>query len=240
MRLRAFGFGRMLKSNAPVMAYSTCRLGHRCTPSQVRFAGWARMALPLQTFKLKEIRKPAVGELKPASATAEVVIDVKTLRHDVRREWDDLKQHDVLFLLTIRPPTQQEVEAMTANGRVPGVMEKYGLVYVRGCEVRGMAHTHTHTHTHTDTHTDTHTHTHTLHTQTATHTHTQTRAHTHTHTHIILQTYLSTKLTLDVASKGKRSPGPDNNPWLRVCVCVCVCVCVSYRSLRSRTRRAPP
>lgn len=35
---------------------------------------------------------------------AEVTINLSNLRPDIRSEWDELKQHDVLFLLTIRPP----------------------------------------------------------------------------------------------------------------------------------------
>lgn len=51
-------------------------------------------------------------------------------------EWDEVKQHDVLFLLTIRPPSGAEVAEMHAGGRKPNAAEKHGLVYVRGCEVR--------------------------------------------------------------------------------------------------------
>ena len=69
---------------------------------QVKFAGWARMALPLSVFKITEVRKPAVGEFKPAAVTADIVIDTRSLRGNVRAEWDELKLHDVLFLLTIR------------------------------------------------------------------------------------------------------------------------------------------
>ena len=46
-----------------------------------------------------------------------------------------VKQHDVLFLLTVRPPSGSDVAAMRAEGLEPGVREKYGLVSVRGCEV---------------------------------------------------------------------------------------------------------
>jgi intron-binding protein aquarius len=48
-----------------------------------------------------------------------------------------VKQHDVLFLLTVRPPSGADVAAMTheAGGAPPAVREKYGLVSVRGCEV---------------------------------------------------------------------------------------------------------
>jgi len=102
---------------------------------KVRFAGWARMALPLTSCKITEVRKPNVGENKPAAVTADVVVNTKPLRGDVRGEWDDIKQHDVMFLLTIRPPAAAEVAQMYAEGAEPGVREKYGLVAVRGCEV---------------------------------------------------------------------------------------------------------
>jgi len=101
----------------------------------VKFAGWARMGLPLQAFRITEVRKPGVGEAKPAGVSADVVIDTRGLRGDIRGEWDEVKQHDVLFLLTIRPPSGADVAAMHEGGRRPSAAEKYGLAYVRGCEV---------------------------------------------------------------------------------------------------------
>mmetsp|Transcript_15961 Transcript_15961/g.37841 ORF Transcript_15961/g.37841 Transcript_15961/m.37841 type:complete len:1392 (+) Transcript_15961:941-5116(+) len=99
------------------------------------FTGWSRMAIPVSEFTIVEVKKPNVGEVKPGAVTADVVFNTRFLRGDVRAEWDELKEHDVLFLLTIRPPTEQEAASMYANGRQPGPMEKYGLVYCRGCEV---------------------------------------------------------------------------------------------------------
>ncbi len=45
------------------------------------------------------MRPPKVGELRPAAVTAEIIIDTRGLRGDVRSEWDELKQHDVMFLI---------------------------------------------------------------------------------------------------------------------------------------------
>lgn len=42
---------------------------------QVGFGGWARMAQPLDKFAITEVRKPRVGENKPAAVTAEVTIN---------------------------------------------------------------------------------------------------------------------------------------------------------------------
>ena len=57
------------------------------------------------------------------------------LRGDVRSEWDEAKQHDVLFLLTLRPPAANVLAAARAGGQQPTPAELYGLVAVRGCEV---------------------------------------------------------------------------------------------------------
>ena len=49
--------------------------------------------------------------LRPSSPpAAEITINLSNLRPDIRSEWDELKQHDVLFLLTLRPP-----DSITAN-----------------------------------------------------------------------------------------------------------------------------
>ena len=55
----------------------------------------------------------------------------------MRPDWDEAKQHDVLFLLTIRPPDANELAALRTAGGEQQVnpMELYGLTYVRGCEV---------------------------------------------------------------------------------------------------------
>lgn len=46
-----------------------------------------------------QVAAPRVGERHPASVTAEVTIDTRGMRSDVAAGWDELKQHDVLFLL---------------------------------------------------------------------------------------------------------------------------------------------
>ena len=57
------------------------------------------------------------------------------MRGDIRSEWDETKQHDVLFLLSIRPPDQAELALIQQDGNEPHPAEKFGLAYVRGCEV---------------------------------------------------------------------------------------------------------
>lgn len=88
--------------------------------------GWARMAVPPLSVAVTEVRKPAVGESRPAGVTAEVVVELGGLRPDVRAEWDALAQHDVLFLLAVAPP---DTDPAAHPARRAGVR------YVRGCEV---------------------------------------------------------------------------------------------------------
>ena len=60
------------------------------------------------------------------------------LRDDVAEEWEETKQHDVLFLITLRPPSDVDMEIMAqelAPGQSLTPAQRCGLVYVRGCEV---------------------------------------------------------------------------------------------------------
>ncbi|PKU78317.1 Regulator of nonsense transcripts 1 like [Dendrobium catenatum] len=96
------------------------------------FRGWSRMAVPVREFKITEVKQPNIGEVKPSSVTAEVSFSISSYRAHIRSEWDSIKEHDVLFLLSIRPsfePLSQEEAAKCT------VLERLGLQYVRGCEV---------------------------------------------------------------------------------------------------------
>jgi len=108
----------------------------RAEDGSVIYQGWARMALPLQSFTIVEVAKPNIGEKQPSRVRADVTVHLGA-KENIRQEWENLRRHDVCFLLTLRPP-------MTATDRgfldIPA--EEYcqatGLMYVRGCEVEGM------------------------------------------------------------------------------------------------------
>ncbi|XP_024517313.1 RNA helicase aquarius [Selaginella moellendorffii] len=99
---------------------------------RTKFRGWARMATPVKSFKITQVKEPNIGDIKPSSVTAEVTFSIARCDPQLRAEWDDLKEHDVLFLLTVmphlKPPSSEIAQHMT-------VPEKYGLKYVRGCEI---------------------------------------------------------------------------------------------------------
>lgn len=49
---------------------------------QIGFRGWARMAAPIAEYTIIEVRKPKVGENKPADVTADIVIDTSSKSAD--------------------------------------------------------------------------------------------------------------------------------------------------------------
>lgn len=77
--------------------------------------------------------------VSPPALVSGVVIEcsvcIADMRGDIRSEWDETKQHDVLFLLTLRPPVQAELALLQQDGTELHPAEKFGLAYVRGCEV---------------------------------------------------------------------------------------------------------
>lgn len=66
---------------------------------------------------------------------AEVVFDTKGLRGEIRGEYDELKQHDVIFLMSIEPPDKEAAEGMDEDAAMLNPGEQYGLQFVRGCEI---------------------------------------------------------------------------------------------------------
>ena len=96
------------------------------------FRGWARMAVPIKEFRITEVKRPNIGEVKPSACIAEVTFTVQKYKGSMRSEWDELKEHDVLFLLSIQPPLRQSNNEESNQLSIP---ERFGLQYVRGCEV---------------------------------------------------------------------------------------------------------
>lgn len=124
-----------LRIAAPSLLVSQCKdvCVQRLQPRRdsatgaTEFAGWSRMAARIVSFVVVEIARPRVGEVKPASVTAELVIDLADFRRgDVRSEWDELKEHDVLFLLTVQPPSAAELQALADAGET-GIAATGGL-----------------------------------------------------------------------------------------------------------------
>jgi intron-binding protein aquarius len=90
------------------------------------------MAVPIKEFKITEVKQPNIGEVKPSTVTADVTFSTSSYRPQIKSEWDALKEHDVLFLLSIRPSFEPLSSEELAKSTVP---ERLGLQYVWGCEI---------------------------------------------------------------------------------------------------------
>ncbi|GJU95298.1 intron-binding protein aquarius [Tanacetum coccineum] len=99
---------------------------------QPAFRDWSRMVVPIQECKITEVKQPNIGEVKPSFVTAEVIFNISSYRAQIRSEWNAIKEHDVLFLLSIRPSFEPLSADELENASVP---QKLGLQFVRGCEV---------------------------------------------------------------------------------------------------------
>ncbi|EDV21748.1 uncharacterized protein TRIADDRAFT_30088, partial [Trichoplax adhaerens] len=101
--------------------------------NMTQFSGWARMAQPIVAFTIIEVIKPNIGESRPARVRADVSVNLN-VRKEFKREWEGLKKHDVMFLVTIRAtigPGQK-------FDKMKPFKTQYGIEYVRGCEIEGM------------------------------------------------------------------------------------------------------
>ena len=97
--------------------------------------GWARMAHPICGWSIVEVGKANLGEMRPCSVRADVTLNLNVKQH-IKNEWQNLRKHDIGFLLTIRPPpagSKQNPATIAQN-----IQEKYGIIAVRGCEIEGM------------------------------------------------------------------------------------------------------
>ncbi|KAF3962916.1 hypothetical protein CMV_012634 [Castanea mollissima] len=99
---------------------------------ETAFRGWSRMAVPIKEFKITEVKQPNIGEVKPSSVTVDVTFIISSYKAQIRSEWNALKEHDVLFLLSIRPSFEPLSAEEAAKASVP---QRLGLQYVRGCEI---------------------------------------------------------------------------------------------------------
>lgn len=101
-------------------------------PGETQFNGFSKMAMPVSKAAIVETVPALVGSDEPSLVRAEVSFDVRRLGESVRREWDSLRQDDVVFLLSVEP---SNVEAMEGSDMTLSELEKLGLVAIRSAEI---------------------------------------------------------------------------------------------------------
>jgi intron-binding protein aquarius len=115
------------------------------------FTGWARMATPIEGCRVTEVKKPEIGEIKPAEVRAEISFNVSQYSGHIKKEWDEFREHDIVFLVTIASPSHdtssgiagyQALQQQRGNAKSAGrgeedcsFPERYGVLSVRGAEV---------------------------------------------------------------------------------------------------------
>ncbi|KAL8912743.1 MAG: hypothetical protein Q9171_002282 [Xanthocarpia ochracea] len=106
---------------------------HTQLPNSVRFDGFSRMAIPISKPAILEAAPPRVGGDKPAFVRAEIGLDVSRLAESVRREWESLRQDDVVYLLAVDPIDSSRD---LANGHaIHASSRDFGLRALRAAEV---------------------------------------------------------------------------------------------------------
>ncbi|KAL6704333.1 hypothetical protein ACN47E_008289 [Coniothyrium glycines] len=90
-----------------------------------KFSSFSRMALPIMQPAIVDVAPPKVGEDHPAYVRAEIILDVARLQIPVRREWDQLRPDDVVFLLAVEgkddTPTRNGTRGALNTGEQVGL-----------------------------------------------------------------------------------------------------------------------
>lgn len=66
-----------------------------------KFGGVSKMSLPIMKPAIVDVAPPRVGEEYPSYVRAEIILDVSRLQYGVRRDWEQLRPDDVVFLVAI-------------------------------------------------------------------------------------------------------------------------------------------
>ncbi|KAH9877238.1 hypothetical protein IAQ61_002601 [Plenodomus lingam] len=101
--------------------------------ANVRFGGVSKMALQIMRPAVVDVAPSKVGEDHPAYVRAEIMLDVSRLQFPVRREWEQLRPDDVVFLLAVEG--NEDVPMRNGSHHEPNAGEQLGLHSLRCARV---------------------------------------------------------------------------------------------------------
>lgn len=84
-------------------------------------------------YRIVEVAPPKVGFNHPAFVEADIALDVSRLAEAVRREWESLRQDDVVYLLSVQCP--EDPGNTTSGSLAHQHMRENGLRVLRAAEV---------------------------------------------------------------------------------------------------------
>ena len=98
---------------------------HKMNIKETIFTGYSRMGVSMNEFSLMNVKRPKLGETVPSSVTAEIEIDLKPFTGNILKEWNELREHDVLFLVKIH--ATQDIELLdNINDKFDDIMLNKG------------------------------------------------------------------------------------------------------------------
>lgn len=121
----------------------------------IAFNEWARMAVKLEKLVMNEVSRPLLGHKEPAKVLAELTYNTKEMPNYVKKEWESLREHEILFLvsferkklpnntLSINKPYNNKSNSnigenenkMEIEEQILRFRDRYGVKHVRGCEI---------------------------------------------------------------------------------------------------------
>lgn len=84
-------------------------------------------------YRIVEVAPPKVGFDHPAFVEAEIALDVGRLAETVRKEWESLRQDDVVYLLAVQSP--DALSSLTSGDLAQDYMYEHGLKSLRTAEI---------------------------------------------------------------------------------------------------------
>ncbi|KAI8894947.1 hypothetical protein BC833DRAFT_529987 [Globomyces pollinis-pini] len=120
------------------------RLNPRYNPDHVAkydqtvFGGWSRMAVPLNQLQVEDIGQPRLTEITPSYVKADITYSLDRYSPQIKSEWDSLKMHDTLFLVSLQMLPDLESQSISVKETTMSgsdFRKKFGIKHIRGCEV---------------------------------------------------------------------------------------------------------
>ncbi|KAJ3221225.1 hypothetical protein HK099_003677 [Clydaea vesicula] len=101
------------------------------------FNGWSRMGLVIEKFSIVSIGTPKLGETNPSFVKADITFDLSRNTEKIRREWDTLRPHDVLFLISVQRGARLDLSEIDTERELNTIesCRELGVKFVRGCEI---------------------------------------------------------------------------------------------------------
>ena len=105
------------------------------------------MATPLHQIQIEDVGTPRLTETIPSFVKADINYSLERYKSEIVDEWDSLRPHDTLFLISLQMlpdlSSQSVTEPMKKDKRNPLPEEetgqlfkkRYGIKHVRGCEI---------------------------------------------------------------------------------------------------------